>query len=359
MDIDDEIAFMGLLLGLLLLRRRQDRRQRRVRWRPSYEYRHFSFSLDLMPPGRARAWLRFSVEEIIQLVPLLQLDLVEYRDRNSVDPTTALCIVCARLSSPAKWYPIVDIFGRSIAWLSKVFNDTVLFLAAAFSSSIRWHHQLQSYDRLLEFTRGIEGVCGVQQIWGFVDGTFRGCRRPTDNSEQRLVYSGHKRLHGMNWQAIVTPDGLISSLVGPFAGSVNDWAIWRRSGCEEVLRTTFQDKDILYIYGDPAYSNAYGISCPFEHPQGRRFLPQEKRDFNQALSSVRIAVEQAFGDIQVQWTYTAFAKGLTAGKQPIAAYFTVAVLLTNCYTCIRRQKTRFSVLPPDIEDYLSVYSIPS
>ena len=71
------------------------------------------------------------------------------------------------------------------------------------------------------------------------------------------------------------------------------------------------------------------MSCPFEHPQGRRFLTQEKRDFNQALSSVQIAVEQAFGDIQVQWTYTAFAKGLTTGKQPIAAYFTVAVLLTT------------------------------
>ena len=84
----------------------------------------------------------------------------------------------------------------------------------------------------------------------------------------------------MNWQAIVTPNGLISSLIGPFAGLVNDWAIWRRSGCEEVLRATFQGRDILYIYGDLAYSNAYRISCPFEHPRGRRFLPQDKKDFN-------------------------------------------------------------------------------
>ena len=126
-----------------------------------------------------------------------------------------------------------------------------------------------------------------------------------------------------------------------------------------MLRATFEGRDILYIYGDPAYSNSYGISCPFEQLQGRRSLLQDKKDFNKALSSVRIAVEQAFGGIQVNWTYTTFAKGLTSGKQPVAAYFTVAVLLTNCYTCMRNNKTRFSVLPPDIEDYLSVYSIPS
>lgn len=102
----------------------------------------------------------------------------------------------------------------------------------------------------------------------------------------------------------------------------------------------------------------YSIACPFEHPQGRRFLSKQKQAFNQALASVRIAVEQAFGDIHVQWTYTAFSKGLTARKQPIAAYFAVAVLLENCLICIRGRKTRFLVLPPEIEVYLGLYSLP-
>ena len=185
-----------------------------------------------------------------------------------------------------------------------------------------------------------------------MDSTFRGCRRPSDNNGQRLIYSGHKRLHGITWQAIATPDGLISSLTGPFAGSVNDWSIWRRSGCEEAIREVVNGQKTLYIYGDPAYNNAFGIACPFEHPKGRRYLPKRKQAFNQALSSVRIAVEQAFGDIQVQWTYTAFAKGLTAGTQPIAAYFAVAVLLSNCYICIRRRRNRFSITPLELEEYL-------
>jgi len=37
-----------------------------------------------------------------------------------------------------------------------------------------------------------------------------------------MVYSGHKRSYGMNWQAVVTLDGLISSLWGPFPSTAND-----------------------------------------------------------------------------------------------------------------------------------------
>jgi hypothetical protein len=65
---------------------------------------------------------------------------------------------------------------------------------------------------------------------------------------QRTVYSGHKRAHGMNWQAIVTPNGLVSSLAGPFAGTNNDWSIWKRSGCEGNIRRVIGNQEMLYIY---------------------------------------------------------------------------------------------------------------
>jgi nuclease HARBI1 len=102
------------------------------------------------------------------------------------------------------------------------------------------------------------------------------------------------------------------------------------------------------------YKASFGIVCPFEDPRSRAFLPPDKAAFNTALSSVRIAVEQAFGCTQVLWTYTAFSKGLTAGRQPLAAYFLVAVLLTNCYTCFCSSPagSRFLVPPLSIEAYL-------
>jgi hypothetical protein len=85
-------------------------------------------------------------------------------------------------------------------------------------------------------------------------------------------------------------------------------------------------------------------------------LTPGQRKFNKALSSVRIAVEQAFGRAQVLWTYTAFAKGLTAGTQPLAAQFYVAVLLMNCHTCFNGSAAgnRFLVPPPTVEEYLEL-----
>jgi hypothetical protein len=64
-------------------------------------------------------------------------------------------------------------------------------------------------------------------------------------------------------------------------------------------------------------------------------LPQEQYKANRRLASVRISVEHAFRHVAKYWTYTAFAKGLCLGNQPVTAYFFVAVLLTNCYKCFR------------------------
>jgi DDE superfamily endonuclease len=213
-------------------------------YRPPFEYVQHSFSLELMPPGRARIFLRFTPEEIRCLVPLLGLDGVAYRNRYTPDAETAFCVVAARLSFPNRWEHLCDLFGRSKSWLSTVFNDVILFLAARFGPLLWWHPQL-TYNRMVAFSEAVHDAGGVEGVWGFVDGTFRGYCRPTGNEEQRRVYSGHKKLHGNNYQAIVTPDGLVSSLTGPFMGPTNDWTMWRRSGCEEAIREV---SSLFFLY---------------------------------------------------------------------------------------------------------------
>lgn len=117
-----------------------------------------------------------------------------------------------------------------------------------------------------------------------------------------------------------------------------------------------EGRETLYIFGDPAYSATFGTACPFEHPLGRFALPADQQRWNAALSSVRIEVERAFGRVQQTWTYTAFGKGLRAGMQPVAAYFAVAVLLTNMQVCLRGQtrRNRFGLTPPTVESYLQL-----
>jgi nuclease HARBI1 len=111
---------------------------------------------------------------------------------------------------------------------------------------------------------------------------------------------------------------------------------------------------ILWVYGDPAYRLSYGVMAPYGAAQDRRFLPSRQQAFNKSLSMVRIAVENTFGMVQRLWTYTAFGKSLAAGKQPVRAIFAVAILLTNCHSCLRGNQIseRFGVPPPLVEDYL-------
>jgi hypothetical protein len=114
-----------------------------------------------------------------------------------------------------------------------------------------------------------------------------------------------------------------------------------------------EEEDMLYIYRDLAYQLTYGVMAPYSHPRSRRHLSQARKGFNQSLSSVRIAVENCFSKVQSLWTYTAFPKGLKIGKQPVSAIFAVAVLLTNCHSCLRGNTiaTRFAVPPPSLEEY--------
>jgi hypothetical protein len=321
-----------------------------------YRRRIRPFSLRRRHPEWVRQFLRFSVDEFLTLLPLLRLDGVEYRACVKPSPECALAVVLYRLSYPRRLADCCEVFGRSRAWISQVFNAVTVYLDKQFQSILEWHLQLQNYNRLQAFGQAVL-ACGGQGnglIWGFIDGTFIAFCRSIDNEHQCRMYSGYYKDHRMKWQAIVTPDGIISSLCGPYPGPANDWTMLHDSGVLDKCRTVYSDHQRLYIYSDPAYSDAFGIMGPYQHPGGRHALPCDEYEFNVALSSVRISVEHAFGHVIKQWGFISFSKGLSEGLSPVAAYFTTAVLFTNCLTCFRGSQTseRFSVEPLSISEYL-------
>jgi hypothetical protein len=126
------------------------------------------------------------------------------------------------------------------------------------------------------------------------------------------------------------------------------------SGCTGRLKRIMRDRKVLYLFGDPAYHATFGIQAPITSSAGRRHLSYEQQRFNAHLASVRIAVEQSFGEIHNRWTYTAFGKALTAGSQPVATFFLGAVLLSNCFTILSNKRNRFEVTRLSIEEYLEI-----
>ncbi|RPA86415.1 hypothetical protein BJ508DRAFT_197364, partial [Ascobolus immersus RN42] len=299
---------------------------------------------------------RFTREEIFRIISALRIpDDYKWRNKYRATAEEALCLFLYRMSHPHRLKDCMKLFGKSRSWCSFVFNDMALLLGTGhWKEHLHWDSKRLTYDRLHKYSSAIKNACGVNGIWGFVDGTHRGIGRPVANQEDH--YAGAKKEHGIRYQGIVTPDGLIS-LCGPWQGPTGDWKMWQESGIEERLRSLFEgnQRERLYLYGDPAYYPGYGIMGPFR-PEGRRVaLTPEQEAANIVMSGQRIVVEWGFGLVSKYWTFTAFKRANRLGLSPVGAYYTCATLLTNILTCLRRGNQisdKYELEPPTLEEYL-------
>jgi len=176
----------------------------------------------------------------------------------------------------------------------------------------------------------------AKKIWEFVDDTFCKYCHSQDNKEQQQLYSRHKKLHDNNYQAIITSDELVSSLVDLFMRSTADWTMWQWSDCEEAIQQIMQNHDLLWIYDDEVYQVSYDVTVSWENSHDQQWLSTEKKSWNQALFLVHIAVKQVFKCTQVLWTYTIFNKSVEADWQSVSAHFIIIILLINYYTCLHQ-----------------------
>ena len=183
-----------------------------------------------------------------------------------------------------------------------------------------------------------------------MDGTVRPICRPKQH--QRAVYNGHKRVHALKFQSVVTPNGLIANLFGPVEGRRHDSAMLAMSGLlEQLEQHSFSlDGQPLCIYGDPAYPHRVHLQCPFAR---RPDLTDDEQAFNQSMSRVLICVEWVFGDIVNFFKFTDYKKDLKIGLSAVGKIYVACALLRNALTCLygKNTSTFFNVKPPDLEEY--------
>ena len=255
-------------------------------YHPPPEYSSFNWDLDTMDDVWFKKNIRLTKQEIRRLTPLLNIGSIHYRYRYQCPPEVALCIVCYKLSWPNRIFNMTYLFGRSHAWISTVYNDTIAHLSRRYRPMLRWH-PLYTKEKAEHFAEILDkhGGCGV--IWAFVDGTFRGfCR---SKHAQQMDYSGYKG-HGFHWQGVVGPDGILFSLTGPHLGPDNDNKLLAESGVLQKIQEFWPEEgDELFLFGDQAYGVIKGIMSPFGGD--RRTIPEPEVFFNDQTSSIRISIE--------------------------------------------------------------------
>lgn len=245
--------------------------------------------LDTLPPRAARRLFRFTIRQVDQIAELLFLpEIIRTDQRDMVGRREALAIVLGRLAYPGRLYTLSLLFGRSESALSRIIFEVIVFIATRWSKVLEFDHVRMTPQVLQQFSQSVHNAGSpLDCCFGFIDGTMRPVCRPTIG--QRAIYNGHYRTHGFKYQSLLTPDGIIADLRGPFPGNTHDLTMLRGSRLYDVLEqhAWTVDRQPLAIYGDPAYTLTNHLLVPFRNVPG---MPQLQREFNMRMAEHRVAV---------------------------------------------------------------------
>lgn len=289
---------------------------------------------------------RFNISEIDRICLALHLPpKIVTPSRYSASSTEAMCIFLFRLAHAPFLLDMAESFGRSEGSLSEIVNTVGRLIEERVG-----HLLTLDVDRIARaapayaaaiFARGAP----LNGCWGFIDGTARHIARPS--VDQEIFYSGHERAHSLKFLSIVTPDGLVSMMLGPYEGRHHDSYMFK-----DIAELLERIPEGYYLYGDSGFPTKSTIVSPYRDP-----LPDEKA-FNLQMSQVRVCVEWMFGRILALFPLLTHWEILRINQSPVAAYYRTAVLLTNFRTILdgRNEVTDqfFGVSPlPTLEEYVA------
>ena len=308
--------------------------------------------------------MRFQKSDLILLSTELAIDagrgFIRTAGSGSVfQPIEALVVFLTRMAYPNRWEDKIKFLGgRARGAYVEAFYYVLDFIYDNFKHCItditRWAGNMDEWADAIHAAGAPAPRCV-----GFIDGTFRPCARPGGpNINQRQVYSGYKKLHGIKFQSVTSVNGLIVDFFGSAVGRRGDGYLLRKSHfLVRMAALCALEGSPFYVYGDPAYSLSQYILRGYKGAM----TPQQQA-FRTAMSSVRESVEWGFDLIVRDWAFVDYRKNLKIHKQPIGRLYFVAALLTNMKTCITAAHTfdyhgnqisqMFGVSPPSLHDYL-------
>lgn len=167
---------------------------------------------------------------------------------------------------------------------------------------------------------------------------------------QRIVYNGQKRIHGIKFQSTILSNGIIGNLAGPWEGRRHDSTMLQESGLlTDLQRVAWHNQRPLCIYGDPAYPMHLHLQAPHRGAN----LTADKKNYNKAMSEVRVTVEWLFGEIKTFFKFVDFKPQMKICLSSIGKSYLVCGLMQNARTCLYGNKVSeyFDFEPMTLQEY--------
>ena len=217
---------------------------------PEFPYRsHSAFDLEDLDESECMAEFRFRKGDIVFLSDALEIpDTVKCEQRSICDGIEALCILLRRLSYPCRYGDMIRRFAKPVPVLRMVTNQMIDHVYDLHGHRVtQWNQNIMSPAQLQSYCEAITARgAPLNNCFGFIDGTVRPITRPGEH--QRVLYNDHKRFHGIKFQSVALPNGLIGNLYGPV-------------GEHRVFSSFFHVMSRIYIQTATAWVT---VNSPFE-----------------------------------------------------------------------------------------------
>ncbi|GAV06746.1 hypothetical protein RvY_16683 [Ramazzottius varieornatus] len=144
---------------------------------------------------------------------------------------------------PNRLFESKRLMKRSAPSFSRIFNHTVMLIHREHGHLLRAIiHPWMNGNTLTTFASKITARgAPLETCVRFIDGTMRLTCRPSRS--QKAAFTGHKRQHGIKFQSVMYPNGVIGHLFGPMERCRHDAGILRESGLLTDLRAAFNRPD--------------------------------------------------------------------------------------------------------------------
>ena len=205
--------------------------------------------------------LRFEQEDLERLRRAFRIpDLIATVNGTVASGLEALCLVLYRLCYPCRWVAVQIAFPRSVTHLSQCFNLTVAFLHRTWIHLLAWPQQYRTQAFLqVCAAQATAAGCLLPGCVGFMDGTLVSIATPQYG--QAAAYSGHKKEHGIKFQNVTVPNGIVVHQYGPVEGRRTDAFVYGISQLPALLQDMLAPTGLL-LYADGGYALTNFVIVP-------------------------------------------------------------------------------------------------
>jgi hypothetical protein len=326
---------------------------------------------------------RFTRAQFYLLLELLQLPLIiRGANGHKFEAEFALLVFLFRMANVRTFRSMREKFNREATEMCEVFNWVMLHINREFAHLVdgslppplgwaypsgldRWQSQLATWNHAVN-SRVVSSIgVGIPAMFGliclFVDGTFKHVCRPGQSQQnvgffanlQQSLYTRYKSGHGLIFQAVTAPTGIIVDFYGPGPGRQNDRWLVRESDLDARLLSLFGG--VAYsCYGDSIYTITQAI---VRRIRGAILQPWQSQ-INGALNRERTSVEHVFGGVMQNFKFLNFKYNHKLFDSACGAgvAFRCGALLYNLQTCMvggNQVSVHFGVSPPDAREYMA------